>query len=281
MRGGPPGPLARAASRWLGRLARRVGVEAGEAAVAVRRDRVDGLAWVSRRPAAPPPAGAPAVVLVHGLGTSGTSLLRVLEHLAPTFDVWAPDLPGFGASDRPPRALDLAELADALVAWMDAVGLERAATLGHSMGCQVIGHVVTRHPGRLTRAVLVAPTLDPAARSVHRQARRLAADALREPRSTLPWAFADYVRCGPLRMLRTLRDALAVPVEERLPRIAVPVLLVRGERDPVAPQPWIDRAAALLPDARAVVVPGAAHGVNYSHPRELADVVAPFLHGAS
>ena len=58
----------------------------------------------------------------------------------------------------------------------------------------------------------------------------------------------------------------------------LPVLLVRGRADPVAPQPWLEHAAGLLPDARVVVVPG-AHAVNYSHPGELAEAVVPFLAG--
>lgn len=199
--------------------------------------------------------------------------------LAGGVDPWAPDLPGFGATDAPERALDVVELADALVAWMDVVGLGRVAMLGHSLGCQVVGHVATRHPDRLDRAVLVGPTLDPSARSLVRQVGRLALDGPREPLAELPWVAADYLRCGPRRMLRTLCDAVAVDVEERLPQMHLPVLLVRGEDDPVAPQAWLEHAADLLPDARAAAVPG-AHGVNCSHPHELAAVVAPFLGGS-
>lgn len=78
-------------------------------------------------------------------------------------------------------------------------------------------------------------------------------------------------------MWRSTRDALTSPAEHVLPHLDVPVLLLRGERDPVAPQPWIERAASLLPDARTVVVPGAAHGVTYSHPDEVCRAVLGFL----
>ena len=46
----------------------------------------------------------------------------------------------------------------------------------------------------------------------------------------------------------------------------------------MAPQPWLEHAADLLPDARVVVVPG-AHAVNHDHPGELAEAVVPFLTG--
>lgn len=127
--------------------------------------------------------------------------------------------------------------------------------------------------------MLVGPTLDPSARSLVRQVGRLALDGPREPLAELPWVAADSLRCGLERMLRTLRDALAVDVEERLPQVRPPVLLVRGRDDPVAPQPWLEHAADLLPDATLAVVPG-AHAVNYGHPRELAAAVASSPDGA-
>ncbi len=270
------------ASWWMRRHAERTLSEDGDAPVLVRRDRVEtaggagALTWVARRPRGSAAPGAPTLVMVHGLGTSGASLVRPMTALGPAVDPWAPDLPGFGATERPGSALDLAELADALVAWMDVVGLDRVAMMGHSLGCQVLTHVATRHPERISHAILVGPTLDPTARSAVRQAGRLALDGLREPLSELPWVVADYFRCGPARMLQTLRDALTADVEERLRVMALPVLLVRGEGDPVAPQPWLDHAASLLPDASVAVLPG-AHAVTYSHPEELADAIAAFL----
>lgn len=231
-------------------------------------------AWV---PAAPAAVGAPPLVLVHGLGMSGRSMLPTMRLLAPDFDVWAPDLPGFGDSRGPRRALNLTELGDALTEWMDAVGLPRAAMLGNSLGCQVIGRVATNHPGRLTRAVLIGPTRDPRARNPWTQVWRLVKDAPREAPSLTPLAVADYLRAGPLRVWRTLLDGLRSPVEERAPHVHVPALVVRGQRDPIAPQRWVEELTALLPAARLVVIPGAAHAVNYSAPAALVDAVRPFL----
>ncbi len=273
------------ASWWLSRHTERAVTTDDDAPVVVRRDRVgggagggdDGLDWVCRRRREPAADGAAALVMVHGLGTSGASLVRPMRALGPSVDPWAPDLPGFGATSTPEHALDLAELADGLVGWMDVVGLDRVAMMGHSLGCQVLTHVATRHPERISRAVLVGPTLDPTARSVVRQAGRLALDGRREPVSELPWVVADYFRCGPARMLKTLRDALSADVEDRLREMHLPVLLLRGRGDPVAPQQWLERAASRLPDARTAVLPG-AHAVTYSHPDELAAAIEAFLH---
>jgi pimeloyl-ACP methyl ester carboxylesterase len=68
-------------------------------------------------------------------------------------------------------------------------------------------------------------------------------------------------------------------VERQLPRVAAPVLVVRGTRDRIVPQAWAERAARLLPRGRLAVIPGAAHAVNFSYPREFKAAMLPFLLG--
>src|SRR5213593_2730802 len=63
--------------------------------------------------------GAP-VVLVHGYGVSGRYMLPLARSLAPFVSVFAPDLPGYGRSQRPPSPLGVADLAAALAGWLDA-----------------------------------------------------------------------------------------------------------------------------------------------------------------
>ena len=78
-------------------------------------------------------------MLVHGVAVSSRYLVPLAEHLAPRARVYVPDLPGYGLSDRPAgRDLTVPELADALLGWMDRVGLDRPHLLGNSFGCQVI-----------------------------------------------------------------------------------------------------------------------------------------------
>jgi hypothetical protein len=55
---------------------------------------------------------------------------------------------------------------------------------------------------------------------------------------------------------------------------------VRGERDAIVSQAWVEEVTRLLPGGRLVVVPG-AHTINYSAPRELVRVVRPFLVGGA
>ena len=225
----------------------------------------------------PAPAGSPAVVLVHGLVVSSRYMVPTAERLAPHHKVYAPDLPGFGRSEKPSSVLDVSGLSHSLAAWMEAVGIGSAVLVGNSVGCQVIADLALRHPERVERAVLQGPTMDPEARTAFRQAARLALDGTREPLSLLPIMLLDYLSAGLRRSFATFQYALEDPIEEKLPRVRVPTLVVRGERDPIVPQRWAEGVARLLPEGRLVVVPGAAHTMNYGGPSELARVVRAFV----
>jgi pimeloyl-ACP methyl ester carboxylesterase len=110
--------------------------------------------------------GALPIVLVHGLGLSHRYMMPVAKALAGAgYRVYVPDLPGFGDSGHPDRVLDIPGLADALAAWMVAVGVDRAALLGNSQGCQTIADFAARHPARVECAVLQGPTTPSGERS--------------------------------------------------------------------------------------------------------------------
>lgn len=217
------------------------------------------------------------VVLVHGLGMSGRYMMPTAERLTHFAHVYVPDLPGFGRSDKPPRALTVAELADYLAWWMDALNIKRAVFVGNSFGTQIIVELATRFPARVEKAVLIAPTVDARARVFSRQLARLLLDATREPLSLMPIAVSDYLRAGLKRGTRTLRYAIADCIEEKLPHIHAPVLVVRGGRDPIVPQDWAAEVARLSAGGRFEVLPHAAHAVNYNSPEELARLIIEFV----
>jgi 2-hydroxy-6-oxonona-2,4-dienedioate hydrolase len=237
---------------------------------------VDGVRMHARVSEGRAPGGSP-VVLVHGLVVSGRYMVPLLEELARSHAVYAPDLPGFGRSEGPARTLDVVGLADALAAWMRAVGLRRAALVGNSVGCQVITWLVLRHPGLVERVVLQGPVMDARARSTPRQIGRFLLDAIREPPSLIAIEGLDLLRAGVGRSLWTFRHTLEDPIEERLPKVRVPALVVHGSRDRISPRRWAEEVARLLPDGRLVVLPGAPHAANYSAPAVLARVVRSFL----
>jgi len=238
---------------------------------------VGGLRLHSRVCAEAAPAGRLPVVLVHGLSVSSRYLAPTASHLAPWRPVYAPDLPGFGQSPRPRGVPDVAALAGWLAAWMDAMGLPRAVLLGNSMGCQIIVDLAVRQPRRVAAAVLVGPTMDRHARSGVVQAWRLLRDGLGESLASIVTQAGDYARFGPVRTIRTLRLALADRIERKLPAVAAPALVVRGEHDPIAPQRWCEEVAALLPRGELQVIPRAPHALNYDFPAALSAATLAFL----
>lgn len=203
------------------------------------------------------------------------NLVPTAERLAPFCRVFVPDLPGYGDSDKPSRLLSLTELADSLVMWMNAAGLERAAFLGNSFGCQVMVDLAVRYPQRVESLVLQGPTVDPKGRSAVEQLRRWQQNS--EPAALMPLMARDYRKCGISRVIGTFKIALSDPIEEKLPYVQAPALVVRGSNDPMVPQRWAEEAVRLLPQGELRVIPGPAHTVNFAAPLELARVTLPFV----
>lgn len=234
---------------------------------------VDGLPIHAFTSALAPP-DAPPVVLVHGLGLSATYMLPTAVRLAPDYRVYAPDLPGFGRSGKPRAVLDVAGLADALAAWMGAAGLERAALLGNSFGCQIIVECAARHPERVERAILQGPTTPREERSWFWQFVRWR----QNPNPNMaPIARADYRAAGYRRVLKTFQYSIEHDLDAQLPKINAPVLVVRGSRDPICRQGWAQEVAHRLPEGRLVVIPGVHHTLVFTHALELVGVCRPFL----
>src|SRR5256712_9227495 len=97
---------------------------------------------------------APAVVLVHGLGGFAESWRHTLRGLAARTTVYALDLPGFGASAKPRTRYRLPYFAGALHGFMEALGIQGASLVGHSLGAAVAVTYAVTHPARVDRFAL-------------------------------------------------------------------------------------------------------------------------------
>jgi 2-hydroxy-6-oxonona-2,4-dienedioate hydrolase len=239
---------------------------------------VRGLRLHAQTTVAALPPDAPTVVLVHGVAVSSRYLVPLAECLARRARVYVPDLPGYGRSDRPPRRdLNVPELADALLAWMDRIGLDRPHLIGNSFGCQVIADLASRHPDRVGRLVLQGPTMDPRARTALRQVIRwLSVVPFERPSEGLV-LLRDIWDLGPRRAVNMISIALDDPIEQKLRRTVAETLVVRGTRDAIVPRRWAEDAARLLPNGRLIEIERAAHTINYSQPDRLVEVIWPFL----
>jgi pimeloyl-ACP methyl ester carboxylesterase len=215
------------------------------------------------------------IVLVHGFTSSRT--LKPLIRALGSRPVFAPDLPGFGMSDQPIHPLDVPGLADALWRWLFDNQLAPAIVVGISFGCQVAVDLAARHPATVDRLVLVGPTLDPRARSTGRLAIRWARNAPHSSLRLAPTIVHDFIDAGPWRSMWTFRRALEDRVEDKLPEIEAPTLIVRPERDRLIPEAWTDRVAKQIPDAELVVLPKAGHSIGAKAAARLTALLVPFL----
>lgn len=227
----------------------------------------------------PNPLDGRVMLHLHGFGMSGAYLVPTAERLAAEFHTYVPDLPGFGRSGNTLRPFDVTDLAHAAAAFLDDRGVVSATLVGNSMGCAVITEFAHLYPERLERAVLVAPAGGLHNQPLHRAMRQLVRDGTREPPRLVPVAVPDYLRFGVPSTLRLFRALTQYPSLDRLLALRIPTLAVIGNRDPLMPgrERLREVAGQTVNHTLLVVIEGAAHAVNFSHPDELANVIRLFM----
>lgn len=214
----------------------------------------------------------------------------------------AMDNRGVGWSGKPPGPYSLTELADDAIAVLDAEGVESAHVLGYSMGGCVGQLMAVLHPDRVRSLVLAATACR------HRDWRRellLEWQALATQRGVhvmarqaFPWVLGPTVRRFGLWInllwpiiLNQPASAFASQVEAILstsdePRfllseISAPTLVITGSQDRLTPVEDAEELASLIPGARLVIVPGAAHGLAVEAAPAFNENVLRFLRESS
>ena len=118
-----------------------------------RKVSVDGFNVFYRQAG---PADAPALLLLHGFPTSSHMFRELIPALADRFHVVAPDLPGFGHSDMPPRdkfTYTFAKLAEVIERFTEVIGLARFAIYIFDYGAPTGLRMAVRHPERITAII--------------------------------------------------------------------------------------------------------------------------------
>ena len=97
----------------------------------------------------------PALVLLHGLGSSGLDWEYQYPHFEEHFRIIAPDLRGFGQSDKPDGPYFVARQAADVVALLDHLGISEVALLGFSMGGAIAFELAASHPQLVRQLIIV------------------------------------------------------------------------------------------------------------------------------
>ena len=218
----------------------------------------------------------PPLLMVHGYnGSSDYFLPRALPSLAEERPVIAPDLPGNGLSGRL-RKHTFDAYVSFLPRFLDALGVEKADLLGHSMGGQIAIAAAAASPDRFRTLILVdsagLPELIPRRWLV--PVRSLADPCMRDL-SFYPTLIRTALRArAAMAGLGMLRRNGIRPL---LCRISLPTLIVWGTRDCIVPPEHGVVMSREIPGAKLALMEGAGHMPFYERPHEFSRIVLDFL----
>jgi len=219
---------------------------------------------------------SPTFLLLHGIGLSHRSLAGLAEHLSPAGRVISYDLPGFGSTPRPRHRLTVEDHAALILRELDERDAGPVVVVGHSMGAQFAIEVARQAPGAVTHVVLIGPVVDEKRPTLTAQALALVRDSVAEPPATQLMVALDYLRCGPRWFFTEATAMRDYPTNRAITGIPHPVLVIRGENDPIADAAWCESLASRVSDGRLATIPGHRHNVPHSNPAATAEVIAAF-----
>ena len=240
------------------------------------------------------PRGTP-VLMLHGF-TDSSRIWTILAPFLTDHRLLIPDQRGHGASDAPLCCYAVSTLADDARLFLDAMKVDRAAVVGHSMGSMVAQALAAEHPGRVSRIALVGSTALPPVRrgdwlwnQVMALRTPIAANAeflrLWSPAASPTPVDAEFVRFAdpetaavqPHVWRTIMRELVDVPVARHAGDVLAPVLILSGGRDELFPARHHAALVKAYPAAGAHVFLALGHNLLVERPGEVGPVLAAFL----
>jgi len=239
----------------------------------------------------------PSVVFIHGNGLDHSVWLLQSRYFAHhQRNALAVDMPGHGRSGG--SALEnITDMADWIIDVLDAIGVDKAAIVGHSMGSLVSLEAAARHPDRVSRLALIAtavpmpvsdPLLDAARNNEHS-----AFDMI-----TL-WGHSQYGQMGGNQAPGMWMSGSAIRLLERsgpgvlfaglnacneykhgmesAARVQCPTLMILGRLDMMTPTRIARKLEQTIPDVRCEVLDNCGHLVMAEKPNQVLDLLIDFL----
>ena len=250
------------------------------------------------------PQDAPAVVLLHGFGSSRLVWEGLLPALSASRRVIAVDLVGFGESSRRPGDYSPEAQARRLLLLLDELGVRRADVVAHSMGSVTALALAEAAPDRVGRVAMLGPWVYDEQMPWFLRASLPAGggellfgawyDAHLDARFRYSFHDADHwVTEGMVERAReqiarpgtraaalaSLRDLGLAARQDRYGAVAHPVLLIQGDEDAVARPRFAERLATQLPQARLERIAGVGHFPMLEARASVTNLLAAFLDG--
>jgi pimeloyl-ACP methyl ester carboxylesterase len=236
--------------------------------------------------------GAPLVVLHHSTGNVGW--LPLHEGLAEQFTVYAPDMPGYGQSERPDWAREPRDIAILVNHALEKLGLENVVLVGLGFGGFIAAELASMDHSRLARLVLVgAAGLQPREGEIMDGMLMLLPEYIEagfRDKDAYHAVFGAEVDKSILELWDFSREMTARicwkpwmfnnRLAHTLKDVTTPALLIWGSEDKVVPPVCGRQYQEVLPNARLEVLDGHGHYVEYEDPRRVASLIAAHARGA-
>lgn len=237
----------------------------------------------------------PVLVLANSVGTTAALWEPQLPRLLEQFCVLRVEHRGHGGAPVPRGPYRIADLGGDLLALLDRLGLRRVSFAGISLGGMVGMWLAANSPERVDRLALVCTSayLPPAEGWLARAARVRRGGTAAVADTVVPrWFTPDFARRQPDIVARAAGMLAGIPAEGYagcceaiadldlrpvLGRIVAPTLVIAGEQDLPTPPEHGRTIAEAIPDARLVVLPGAAHLANLEQPQQVSDLLLGHL----
>ncbi|MDN4573964.1 alpha/beta hydrolase [Pandoraea cepalis] len=246
--------------------------------------------------------GATPVVMLHGIGSGAASWLAQFEATNLHAALYAWDAPGYGQTTNVADAEPHADAyADALAAWLDALGLARVALVGHSLGAIMATQFASRAPQRVSGLFLCSPAggygkadaqvrlskrdgrlamldkLGPAGMARERSDNLVAPNAAALPRAWVKWNMARVLPAGYRQATHLLSNGdVTGALAQYVGANAGPVAVAVGAQDAVTP-PAACQAIAEAAGVPLQIIEGAGHASYIETPDVLNAALAAWL----
>jgi len=235
----------------------------------------------------------PPLVFVHGWGASHKFWRWAFTAFAPRYRCIAPDLAGFGLSEKPRRDYSVEAYGAWLGRFLDALHYPRVTLVGHSMGGTIALQFALDHPERVEKLAVVNPLIQGATafggriKLLMMPLVRAAAFGMLRSKALRRWVVRDFSFVGPLdeelaadvargtyqSSIDSMLSCIRTDITGRLASLQVPTLSVGTDRDRVI----VTRQYEWVPAQRKALIPETGHIPIVERPAEFNAILDDFL----
>lgn len=238
------------------------------------------------------------LILLHGLGGYAERWRNSIPYLSKKYHVFAPDLIGYGQSDKPSLDYTLDLFTKYTFGFIDAIGLERANMIGTSLGGQIVVECAAAQSPIIEKLVLISPagamrkstpTLDaytmaalyPTRETVKTAYQMMMGDNKQVSEDSIENFIQNMSRPNAkMAFLSTLLGLKNAPdISENLKKIKNPTLIIWGKEDTLIPIEYAQQFVSAISNCQFITMEQCGHSPHVEEPERLSDVVIKFLSG--